>query len=118
MSSEEKAAPASVACTSYFDALYLCYSPFWQVGELYRQGQFDSCSAKWGQLTACLSLKAKPNEEARRALTEKVQQPCLWQIRQPEQATEWWATQFPAKGGGGEAGAEQSGGGGAAAAEE
>ena len=89
--------PASIGCTKYADALYLCYSPFWQVTELYRRGEFDSCASKWGQLTACLTLKAKPDEAARRLLTEKVQQPCLWTLRQPEEAGEWWKTQFPGK---------------------
>ena len=54
---------AAPSCTRFADALYFCYSPVWQVTELYRQGRLDDCKGKWGELYDCLSLRARPNAE-------------------------------------------------------
>ncbi len=56
-------APPATSCSRFLDAVYFCYSPVWQVTELYRQGQLDDCRGKWGELLDCLSLKAKPDAE-------------------------------------------------------
>lgn len=61
-----QAAPAKqLSCTPFVDQLYFCYSPVWQLQELYRQGHLDDCKAKWSQLFECASLRAKPDAEAR-----------------------------------------------------
>jgi hypothetical protein len=62
--SDAAAAPrAPLSCTRFADALYFCYSPVYQVQQLYRRGALDDCSGRWGALYDCMSLKAQPNAE-------------------------------------------------------
>jgi len=93
MSGEKEQAPLN--CTRYLDLLYFCYSPVWQVSQLYKQGELDSCTGTWGRLADCLKLKAKPDPEVRALLEAADAQPCLWQLREPEEARVFWADQFP-----------------------
>jgi hypothetical protein len=81
--------------SGFLDVLYFCYSPVWQVSNLYKHGQLDSCAGKWGQLVDCLQLKAKPDSGVRARLEAVTQQPCIWQLRTPDEARAFWATQFP-----------------------
>ncbi|CAD5194635.1 unnamed protein product, partial [Musa acuminata subsp. malaccensis] len=48
-----------LSCTKHFDALWFCYSPFHQVQQYYRHGEFDNCFGKWNALFDCLNLKTK-----------------------------------------------------------
>ena len=93
MSGEKEQAPLN--CTRYLDLLYFCYSPVWQVSQLYKQGELDSCTGTWGRLADCLKLKAKPDPAVRALLEASTAQPCLWQLREPEEARVFWAAQFP-----------------------
>lgn len=38
-------------------------APVFQMTEYYREGTFDNCRSKWGELFDCISLKAKPANE-------------------------------------------------------
>jgi hypothetical protein len=73
--SDAAAAPrASLSCTRFADALYFCYSPVYQVQQLYRRGALDDCSGRWGALYDCMSLKAKPDAELQ---ARPYRAPCL-----------------------------------------
>ncbi|XP_073111728.1 uncharacterized protein [Elaeis guineensis] len=52
-----------LSCTKCFDALWFCYSPFHQMQQYYRYGEFDGCFGKWNALFDCLSLKTKKSSE-------------------------------------------------------
>ena len=52
-----------VDCTRYFDHLYFCYTPTWQLTQLYRRGELDSCEGAFKDWWDCLLNKAKPNVE-------------------------------------------------------
>lgn len=93
--SGEKEKEAPLNCTRYLDLLYFCYSPVWQVSQLYKQGELDSCTGTWGRLADCLKLKAKPDPAVRALLEAATAQPCLWQLREPGEARVFWADQFP-----------------------
>jgi hypothetical protein len=79
------AAPrAQLSCTRFADALYFCYSPVYQVQQLYRRGTLDDCSGRWGALYDCMSLKAKPNAELEaRPLACLLARACLLCARLP-----------------------------------
>lgn len=116
-----QAAPAKqLSCTPFVDQLYFCYSPVWQLQELYRQGHLDDCKAKWSQLFECASLRAKPDAEARvrnmspptnncdparvaaltgtrtqARLTAQHTSPSMWRARTVDEASAFWRTEFP-----------------------
>ncbi|XP_042399128.1 uncharacterized protein LOC121989268 isoform X2 [Zingiber officinale] len=48
-----------LSCTKCFDALWFCYSPYHQMQQYYRYGDFDTCFSKWNALLDCFSLKTK-----------------------------------------------------------
>jgi hypothetical protein len=52
-----------VDCTRFFDHLYFCYTPTWQLTQLYRRGELDSCEGAFRDWWDCLLHKAKPNPE-------------------------------------------------------
>ncbi|XP_026656649.1 uncharacterized protein C227.17c-like isoform X2 [Phoenix dactylifera] len=58
-SAAPKAQALRLSCTKCFDALWFCYSPFHQMQQYYRYGEFDNCFGKWNALFDCLSLKTK-----------------------------------------------------------
>ncbi|KAB8111330.1 hypothetical protein EE612_048955 [Oryza sativa] len=41
-------APPRPDCVKCFDALWFCYSPYYQLQNYYRHGEFDNCFGKWG----------------------------------------------------------------------
>ncbi|WZY69547.1 hypothetical protein YC2023_001787 [Brassica napus] len=57
-----------VSCTKYFDALWFCYSPYYQMQQYYRVGKLDDCTKKFSALFDCLSLKTKSASEAEKYL--------------------------------------------------
>ena len=50
-----------IDCTKYFDVLYFCYSPVYQLNQLYRRGELDSCNGAFRDWFDCLANKAKPD---------------------------------------------------------
>ncbi|CAL9138674.1 unnamed protein product [Musa acuminata var. zebrina] len=81
-----------LSCTKHFDALWFCYSPFHQVQQYYRHGEFDNCFGKWNALFYCLNLKTKKSSEVQEILEarEKAKQH-IWTIRTVEEASvNWW----------------------------
>ncbi|KAJ7522514.1 hypothetical protein O6H91_18G015300 [Diphasiastrum complanatum] len=82
-------------CTRYFDALWFCYSPVYQMTEYYRDGTFDNCRGKWKDLFDCLSLKTKPLSKAQAIMEEREKsKPHIWQFRTPEEASDHWKEDF------------------------
>ncbi|KAJ6798383.1 Uncharacterized protein M6B38_211680 [Iris pallida] len=82
----------ALSCTKCFDALWFCYSPFHQMQQYYRQGEFDTCFGKWDALFDCLSLKTKRSSEVQEILDarEKAKQH-IWTYRTVEEASaNWW----------------------------
>ncbi|WZZ25762.1 uncharacterized protein C227.17c isoform X2 [Brassica napus] len=61
---EYSAVRRRVSCTKYFDALWFCYSPYYQMQQYYRVGKLDDCTKKFSALFDCLSLKTKSASEA------------------------------------------------------
>jgi len=84
--------PPPLDCIKCFDALWFCYSPFHQMQQYYRYGDFDSCFSKWGALVDCLSLKTKRKEDVEKILIEREKaKPHIWTYRTVDEATEnWW----------------------------
>ncbi|XP_057786580.1 uncharacterized protein C227.17c [Salvia miltiorrhiza] len=93
MNSENEDAPPKkrLSCTKYFDALYFCYSPFYQLQQYYRIGNLDTCTAKWGALYDCLCLKTKRASEVERILEEREKaRPHIWTFRTRKEAERFW----------------------------
>ncbi|XP_020252997.1 uncharacterized protein C227.17c [Asparagus officinalis] len=84
--------PPHLSCTKCFDALWFCYSPFHQMQQYYRYGEFDTCFGKWSALADCLSLKTKRSSEVQEILEEREKaKPHIWTYRTVEEASEnWW----------------------------
>ncbi|GJP39547.1 hypothetical protein CLOM_g23907 [Closterium sp. NIES-68] len=51
------AAPPKESCIKHMDAIWFCYSPVYQTTQYYREGAFDSCVGKWGDLWDCMLLR-------------------------------------------------------------
>ncbi|WOK97296.1 hypothetical protein Cni_G06004 [Canna indica] len=84
--------PRHLSCINCFDALWFCYSPFYQMQQYYRCGNFDNCFGKWNALFDCLSLKTKRSTEVQEILEarEKDKQH-IWTYRTVEEASvNWW----------------------------
>jgi hypothetical protein len=79
-------------CIKCFDALWFCYSPFHQMQNYYRYGEFDNCFGKWGALFDCLSLKTKRVAEVEEILIAREKaKPHIWTYRTVDEASEnWW----------------------------
>ncbi|KAH7674358.1 hypothetical protein IHE45_08G067900 [Dioscorea alata] len=82
----------SVSCIKCFDALWFCYSPFHQMQQYYRYGNFDNCFGKWNALFDCLSLKTKRPSEVQEILEAREKaKPHIWTYRTVEEASaNWW----------------------------
>ncbi|XP_074592177.1 uncharacterized protein LOC141847969 [Curcuma longa] len=83
-----------LSCTKCFDALWFCYSPYHQMQQYYRYGEFDTCFGKWNALLDCFSLKTKRLSEVQEILEarekEKAKQH-IWTYRTVEEASvNWW----------------------------
>ncbi|KAG1330980.1 hypothetical protein COCNU_02G009480 [Cocos nucifera] len=81
-----------VSCTKCFDAIWFCYSPFHQMQQYYRYGEFDNCFGKWNALFDCLSLKTKKSSEVQEILDAREKsRPRIWEYRTVEEASvNWW----------------------------
>lgn len=89
--SSEKQSRRGVSCTTYFDALWFCYSPVHQMQQYYRLGALDNCSKKWSGLVDCLTLKTKRSSEVEEILeAREKEKPQLWSTRTPEEAAAYW----------------------------
>jgi len=88
----ENKKPPHLSCTKCFDALWFCYSPFHQMQQYYRYGEFDNCFGKWSVLVDCLSLKTKRASEVQEILEEREKsKPHIWTYRTVEEASaNWW----------------------------
>ncbi|KAJ0965329.1 hypothetical protein J5N97_026467 [Dioscorea zingiberensis] len=82
----------SISCIKCFDALWFCYSPFHQMQNYYRYGDFDNCFGKWNALFDCLSLKTKRSSEVQEILEAREKtKPHIWTYRTVEEASaNWW----------------------------
>ncbi|CDP06991.1 unnamed protein product [Coffea canephora] len=98
MSSEVADATAprrKLSCSTYFDALWFCYSPVHQMQQYYRMGWLDNCSAKWNALFDCLNLKTKRPSELEEILEKREQaNNHIWSFRSPEEAAIHWQELF------------------------
>ncbi|EOA14255.1 hypothetical protein CARUB_v10027413mg [Capsella rubella] len=86
-----------VSCTKCFDALWFCYSPFYQMQQYYRVGRLDDCTKKFSDLFDCLSLKTKRVSEAEKILEEKEMADAakhIWIMRTHEEASSHWNETF------------------------
>eukprot|EP00246_Nothoceros_aenigmaticus_P011451 TRINITY_DN3115_c0_g1_i2.p1 TRINITY_DN3115_c0_g1~~TRINITY_DN3115_c0_g1_i2.p1 ORF type:complete len:105 (-),score=16.16 TRINITY_DN3115_c0_g1_i2:351-665(-) len=82
-------------CTKHFDAIYFCYSPVYQMTQYYRDGVFDDCKGKWGQLWDCMSIKTKPAAQVQAYLEEKKRATHdIWTFRTREEAEKAWNSKF------------------------
>ncbi|KAJ3670188.1 hypothetical protein LUZ60_010512 [Juncus effusus] len=81
-----------LSCTKCFDTLWFCYSPFHQMQQYYRHGEFDTCFAKWSSLYDCLNLKTKSLSQIEEILEEREKAKThIWTHRTVEEASEnWW----------------------------
>ncbi|CAL5064119.1 unnamed protein product [Urochloa decumbens] len=84
--------PRRPDCIKCFDALWFCYSPFHQMQNYYRYGEFDHCFGKWGDLVDCLTLKTKRVAEVEEILIARDKaKPHIWTFRTVDEASEnWW----------------------------
>ncbi|CAL5081697.1 unnamed protein product [Urochloa decumbens] len=84
--------PRRPDCIKCFDALWFCYSPFHQMQNYYRYGEFDNCFGKWGDLVDCLTLKTKGVAEVEEILISRDKaKPHIWTFRTVDEASEhWW----------------------------
>ncbi|KAH7414595.1 hypothetical protein KP509_14G001000 [Ceratopteris richardii] len=86
-----------LSCVKFIDALWFCYSPFYQVKEYYREGTFDNCRSKWGDLFDCFHLKtlseARSQEILRSREREKIQAH-IWTFHTREEAATAWKRKY------------------------
>jgi hypothetical protein len=84
--------PPRLDCIKCFDMLWFCYSPFHQMQNYYRHGEFDNCFGKWGDLVDCLTLKTKRVAEVEEILIAREKaKPHIWTYRTIDEASEnWW----------------------------
>ncbi|XP_042018189.1 uncharacterized protein C227.17c-like isoform X1 [Salvia splendens] len=88
---EDAALKRRLSCTKYFDALYFCYSPFYQMQQYYRIGELDNCFGKWSALYDCLCLKTKKATEVESILEAREKaQTHIWTFRTPKEAERFW----------------------------
>uniref|UniRef100_A0A1J3IK93 Uncharacterized protein n=1 Tax=Noccaea caerulescens TaxID=107243 RepID=A0A1J3IK93_NOCCA len=86
-----------VSCTKCFDALWFCYSPFYQMQQYYRVGRLDDCTQKFSDLFDCLSLKTKRASEVEKILEEREKTAAakhIWIMRTQEEASSHWNKTF------------------------
>uniref|UniRef100_A0A0D9XFP0 Uncharacterized protein n=1 Tax=Leersia perrieri TaxID=77586 RepID=A0A0D9XFP0_9ORYZ len=82
-------------CIKCFDALWFCYSPYYQMQFYYRQGEFDTCIGKWADLIDCLALKTKPAKEVDEILAAREREkPHIWTFRSADEAAENWMRMY------------------------
>jgi hypothetical protein len=67
----------------------------YQLQQLYRRGELDDCTGRWGALWACMALKAKPDAAAEARLAADAAPPCMWRARAPADAAAFWRAEFP-----------------------
>ncbi|KAJ3705476.1 hypothetical protein LUZ61_009181 [Rhynchospora tenuis] len=84
-----------LSCIKCFDMLWFCYSPFHQMQQYYRYGDFDNCFAKWNDLFDCLSLKTKKASEVEEILiAREKEKKRIWTHRTVEEASEHWLKMY------------------------
>ncbi|GMY15894.1 DUF3128 domain-containing protein [Fagus crenata] len=84
-----------LSCTTYFNALWFCYSPVHQMQQYYRLGVLDNCSEKFNALFDCLYLKTKRSTEVQEILeTREKAKPHIWTFRTREEASSHWRELF------------------------
>ncbi|XP_040383692.1 uncharacterized protein LOC102700555 [Oryza brachyantha] len=82
-------------CIKCFDALWFCYSPFYQMQYYYRYGEFDNCFGKWGDLVDCLVLRTKRAAEVDEILAAREKaRPHIWTYRTVDEASDHWLRMY------------------------
>lgn len=79
-------------CTPYFDALWFCYSPVYQMNQYYIYGTVDDCTGHWRELYNCLKKRTKFKEQVPED-PMKNKHP-LWELRTKEEAEAFWKEEF------------------------
>lgn len=88
-------APPRPDCVKCFDALWFCYSPYYQLQNYYRHGEFDNCFGKWGDLVDCLCLKTRRAAEAEEILAAREKaKPHIWTYRTVDEASDHWLRMY------------------------
>ncbi|BAF25589.1 uncharacterized protein [Oryza sativa Japonica Group] len=88
-------APPRPDCVKCFDALWFCYSPYYQLQNYYRHGEFDNCFGKWGDLVDCLWLKTRRAAEAEEILAAREKaRPHIWTYRTVDEASDNWLRMY------------------------
>lgn len=90
---DEPVGPPRESCISRFDELLFCYSPVFQMQQLYRYGDMDNCQSQLTQLWQCLKKRTKYADQV--IVTPKQ---TLWRLRSPEEAAQWWKAEFGPRG--------------------
>jgi len=75
------------SCWQHFEALWLCYSPSYQIGVYYREGELEDCSRRFNNVISCLQLQT---QYAHRVNPEelKLHHPCKqWEYHQTKEET-------------------------------
>ncbi|MCO5605378.1 hypothetical protein L7F22_059562 [Adiantum nelumboides] len=86
-----------LSCVKFIDALWFCYSPFYQVKEYYREGTFDNCRSKWGELFDCFHLKTLSEAKSQEILQSREREKMnshIWQFYTKEEASAAWKQMF------------------------
>lgn len=87
---DESGGKSRESCVKHFDALWFCYSPVFQLQQLYRYGEVDDCTRHWRDFYDCLKKRTKFADQ----VVEKPKAEPLWQLRTPEEASTFWQEQF------------------------
>ncbi|KAL6782605.1 hypothetical protein ACKKBG_A07450 [Auxenochlorella protothecoides x Auxenochlorella symbiontica] len=84
-------APKRQSCIPYFDALWFCYSPVYQLTEYYVEGKLDDCTQHWTNFINCMKQKTKFKDVDPE---ETSSHHPLWTLRTPEEAAAAWNAEF------------------------
>ncbi|KAI5063779.1 hypothetical protein GOP47_0020449 [Adiantum capillus-veneris] len=72
-------------------------APFYQVKEYYREGTFDNCRSKWGELFDCFQLKTLPEAKSQEILQSREREKMndhIWQFYTKKEASAAWKRMF------------------------
>lgn len=84
---KSSSARVPTSCTKAFDALYYCYSPFYQGKVYYQTGELDDCRGRLKRFRMCVMSRFRPEEESEKLYGEVADEeakhiaPPVWELR-------------------------------------